>query len=194
MGMNFGKSAYIKTAQEVIDADKEGRFRGLLGPPSGQNPAFLRDIPAGFDPESIQTRIDDDEGNVLRDTLGPYRGNNPALYSDQPAIFDQESTPPQPGLHFLGGALTENKGAWGTILSRSFQQGKTRLIIYGDPKTGKPSSWTLFEWVGSGRKWPATNTEIYEWRRAPNAKAALGKKGFYESYYRFRFSSPSGNQ
>ena len=125
-------------------------------------------------------RANDDEGNIYRDRLGPYRGVQPAFYRNHPVIFDQESTSLHPRARFLGGSLTHGKGILGTIFSGSFQQGKNRLIIYGDPKTGKPSSWTLYEWLGSGKFWPETNTELYEWKRLPNAQAALTQRGFYE--------------
>ena len=141
------------------------------------------------DKQVFRPYIDDDADNTYRDELGPYRGNHPALLSDSPVIFDQESTPPNPTIGLLAGSLTPDKGFWGTHLSQSHHLGKTRLVIYGDPKTGKPSSWTLFEWVGSGKKQPETNTEIYAWRRIPNAKMALSRDGFYESYLRFRQTS-----
>jgi hypothetical protein len=40
--------------------------------------------------------------------------------------------------------------------------------------------------VPSGKKHPNTETEIYEWKQLPNAKAALKKDGFYESYKQFK--------
>jgi hypothetical protein len=129
--------------------------------------------------------INDDDGNTYRETLGPYRGNQPAFHNSHPVIFDQESTPPMKRIGILSGALTPEKGIVGTLGSESHHHGKTRLIIYGDSKTGEPSSWTLLEWVPSGKKQPNTNIELYEWRRAPNAKAALAKDGFHESYSKF---------
>ena len=138
---------------------------------------------------ALRPYTDDDAGNTLRDELGPYRGNYPALLGRRPVIFDQESTPPHPNIGLLAGSLTPNKGIWGTDRSQSHHLGKTRLVIYGDPVTGKPSSWTLFEWVGSGKKQPNTNIEIHEWRRIPNAEMALRRDGFYESYFKFRQTS-----
>lgn len=132
-----------------------------------------------------------DDGNLFREELGPYRGNELAFYKADPVIFDQNSTAPHPGISILSGALTPDKGIGGTLLSGSHLNGKTRLVIYGNPKTGKPSSWTLLEWTGTGEYQHDTGSEKYEWRRIPNAKAALSKDKFYECYSAFKRSTHS---
>lgn len=129
----------------------------------------------------------DDEGNDFRDSLGPYRGTKQvSLHNNHPVIFDQESAPPMVGPATLLGAFTPDKGIAGTRSSKSYEHGKTRLVIYGDAKTGKPSSWTVLEWLPTGKTNPNTGIEVYDWKQLPNAKAALNKDSFYESYKQFK--------
>ena len=142
-------------------------------------------LPSGI---SSYPYIDNDGGNFLRETFGEYRGAQPSFYSNHPVIFTHESSAPDKLLHFISGALTSGKGIGGTATSLSFLHGQTRLVVYGDPKTGKPSSWTLLEWTGTGKKYPETDTEVYGWRRVSNAKTALSKTGLYESIRAFNKS------
>lgn len=130
-------------------------------------------------PQAMSQRLrsdNDDDGNIYRPTLGPYRGAQPAFHQEHPVIFDHKSSAPMKAAGLLSGALTSEKGLLGTWGSESYNRGMTRLIVYGDAKTGKPSSWMLLEWAPSGKKQPNTNTELYEWKRVPTAKAALAKK------------------
>jgi hypothetical protein len=128
--------------------------------------------------------VSDDEGNVYREILGPYRGSQPAFFNNDSPIFQQDSTTPLKGMGLLTGALSSH-GALGTLGAGSFLHGTTQLIVYGDQKTGKPSSWSLFEWLPNGKEEPNSGAKLYEWKRSPNARSALATKGFYESYSNF---------
>ncbi len=142
-------------------------------------------------PPSNYPTINDDEGSLYRDELGVYRGSQPGLYSNNPVIFEN-----RPGyeafgnnpLAYVQGGLTENKGVVGSFGDAA--KGATHLVVYGDPKTGRPSSWTLYEWKGTGKNWPELKAEIYKWVPVPNVREAQSKAWLQKNLDAFRRSRP----
>lgn len=143
----------------------------------------MRRYPQILNPQS------DDYQNEYMELMGSYRGGREDRYHSvrkpSKVIFEYESDAPNPGVHALSGALTPDKGILGTIGSRSHQQGKTKLQVFGDAATGEVQSWTLWEWVGTGKNYPDTDAERYGWKRVPNAGAAQNKYGFAEGTWKF---------
>ncbi|MDR1396777.1 MAG: PAAR domain-containing protein [Desulfarculales bacterium] len=135
--------------------------------------------------------IDDDEGNLYRDELGIYLGSQPALTSKSSIIFENkpgfEAFGNNPSAYVLGG-LTPNKGLAGSLNDAA--KGVTYLVVYGDPKTGKPSSWRLYEYRGTGKYAPDTKIEIYKFFLVPNVREAQNKVWFQKNLTAFRRSRP----
>jgi hypothetical protein len=78
---------------------------------SSNPPFFSQTRPRAAAPKPLE----DNAGNPYPTTLGHYRGKQTGIYSKNPVIFDQESTPPNPKILMLAGALTPDKGAGGDI-------------------------------------------------------------------------------
>ena len=143
----------------------------------GTNPQVKRLTPIPY--------VSGEKENLLHSSLGPYRGAQPAFHNPDPVIFTHESKAPNSVLHLLSGALTPNKGILGTLGSKSHEYGKIQLVVYGNPKTRKPSSWEVFEWVETNKKHGETDAHVYAWKRLPTVKRALDNKIFPESYLEF---------
>ena len=77
-------------------------------------------------------------------------------------------------------------GMGGTALSFGHLRGTVRLVVYGDPNSGKPTSWELYEWRGTGKKQPETNIERNSWQKIPTIEQAVGNDGFWETLRMFK--------
>lgn len=120
--------------------------------------------------------------------LGGYRGSKTTIQANDPVIFQHTIETPNTGIQTVAGALTPEHGLGGTINTRSSEKGSMQITVYGNPKTGEPSSWVMHEWKETGRPYGNSPSPEYGWVRVPTERAAVVNWSFNEAWLSFQSS------
>ena len=105
---------------------------------------------------------------ALKSTLGSYRDPQEAgYYSDNPIIYTKSK------MHYEGYGifgLRPNYGPLGATVTKAGISGSSRVIVWGDPTTMRPSSWAA-QVVREQGMLPSTRWATYDWVTVPLSQA-----------------------